>query len=156
MLSVLERGGGCALAPRLPRHRTSWGQPPHGEGSNRPLTPLCISRAHYHRQWPGEARSRKSSVVVGSKSSTIQNVPHVVARMGYTHGHILKPGLSCTGHAHPVCSESKFSVFWVRYNHLEYKASKATPVYTTEPTVSAPGCAFRSIYVTNRGWLSFG
>ena len=48
---------------------------------------------------------RKNPARVKDKSSTIQNIPHVVAWMGYTHGHILKPSLSCTGHAHPVCSE---------------------------------------------------
>ena len=33
-------------------------------------------------------------------------------------------------------STSKFSVCWDRYEHMEYKASKATPFCTTMPTLS--------------------
>jgi hypothetical protein len=38
VLPVLECEEGCALAQRLPRHCTSWGQPPHSK----------VSSDHYH------------------------------------------------------------------------------------------------------------
>ena len=34
LLPVHERGGSCASAQHLPRHFTSWGEPPHSEVSS--------------------------------------------------------------------------------------------------------------------------
>ena len=69
-----------------------------------------LEKKNYEGYMKKNGEVRKTPTRVKDKFSTIQNVLHVVAQMGYTHGHILKPGLSCTGHAHPVCSDCGLEV----------------------------------------------
>jgi len=72
------------LAQHLPRHHTSQGWPPHSNEVSNDHKPLCFSRTHCHGQWPGGARSRKGSGVVGTKWLRWLTMSGRCARLSHT------------------------------------------------------------------------